>query len=66
MADALSDCLLSFRLLNVGGVLVVDDLESYANVARAATAFIEALKGKQLEVLHQEVRKLSVLCMSSV
>lgn len=55
MANALSDTLLSFRLLKVGGFLVVDDM-SVATVEVAMAAVVESLGGEgRLEVLHGEV-----------
>lgn len=55
MTNALTDCLLSFRLLKVGGLLLVDDMH-YSGVFRAMVAFVEALEAdNRIEVLHSEV-----------
>lgn len=53
MQNALSDSLLSFRLLKVGGFLIVDDM-SIPEVAAAMDVFMEALK-LRVELLHNEV-----------
>lgn len=56
MTNALTDCLLSFRLLKVGGLLLVDDM-SLPGVFRAVGAFVEALEADdRIEVLNREVR----------
>lgn len=56
MTNALTDSLLAFRLLKVGGLLMVDDMD-YPDVFRATVAFVKALEGEnRLEVLHDEVR----------
>ena len=54
MADALADCLLSFRLLKVGGTLIIDDEANFRDVA-AATAALESALGGGLQILHREV-----------
>ena len=54
MADALADCLLSFRLLKVGGILIIDDETNFHDVA-AATAALERALGDGLQILHREV-----------
>lgn len=58
MTNALTDCLLSFRLLKVGGLLMVDDM-SHPPVFQAMSAFVAALDAdNRIEVLHREVRNL--------
>lgn len=55
MTNALSDSLLSFRLLKVGGFLIIDDMV-IPEVAVAMAAFMEALGGEdRVELLHNEV-----------
>lgn len=54
MADALADCLLSFRLLKVGGIMIVDDETNFPDVALATTA-IELALGEGLQILYRKV-----------
>lgn len=65
MANALTDSLLSFRLLKVGGFLIVDDM-SYPGVAAAMAAFMEALGGEdRVELLRNEVSWGGVITLFS-
>lgn len=54
MADALSDGLLAFRLLKVGGTIIFDNEANTAAVAEA-TAALESALGDGLQVLHRQV-----------
>ncbi|CAM9322611.1 unnamed protein product [Ascophyllum nodosum] len=53
MADTLADCLLAFRLLKVGGTMIVDDEIRFAEVAEATDALERAL-GNELEILQRK------------
>lgn len=57
MQSAVADIMLSFRLLKVGGILIVDDTKYWAPVERAMAAAIKAFGGEnRLEVLLSKVR----------
>lgn len=57
MSNAITDGILAFRLLKVGGLMIFDDMLFYPSVARATAAIVEALGGEgRLEVLYSQVR----------
>jgi len=53
LADVLTDAVLAFGLLKIGGLLVFDDYEPKMDVFVAVNFFLEAFK-KNLEILYQE------------
>lgn len=54
MADAVSNGLLAFRLLKIGGIIMFDDEADSVGVAKA-TAALESALGDGLQVLHRQV-----------
>lgn len=67
MHHALADTILSFRLLKVGGLLVVDDVRAFAGVQQAMSAVIEALERENcVEVLHDEVRNATSMTTAAL
>lgn len=67
MPNVMADGLLSFRLLQVGGLMVFDDMFTYLSVARATAAIVEALGGEgRLEVLYDQVRHFLTIAFREV